>query len=208
MLAVRASVSFRLLGGDRRVESNGAAIDVAPRSISSPTLRSSAQEVDAGGEITKAIPPKQQRRSTNAPALVCVAPGCKLQTGTRVRQRRPGGTWSDCFAHVCVCPPREVKSAEQITGVGRLTRPLVRFLRHPWRLLGAGGRFWRGENHRDSAHMAWSPSFIANTDLRAARTKKYHRAKIIGFGPETKLGLSVSSPPSFFPAGRPSLPGS
>ena len=61
---------------------NGAAIDAALRSISLPGLRSSARDIDAGGEITKASTPGEQRRSIIAPPLVCVAPGRKLPPST------------------------------------------------------------------------------------------------------------------------------
>ena len=64
--------------------------------------------------------------------------------------------------------PRAVNAAEQITEVRRLTRALVRFFRHRWRLLRAVGRCWTSENGGRSARMAWSPNHIANTDPRAA----------------------------------------
>ena len=83
---------------------SGAAIDVALRSISSPTLLSSAREVEAGGEISNATLLVQQRRPILSPPLVCVAPGWKMPPGTQERRRCPGGTWLDCFAHVCLSP--------------------------------------------------------------------------------------------------------
>ena len=104
--------------------------------------------------------------------------------------------------------PRVVNAAEQITELGQLTRPLVRFLGHPWRLFRAGGRFQRGENRGDPAQVAWSPNRIATTDLRAARMKKNNRANIAGHGYEAALVSSVSSSWEFFPSGRPRLPGS
>ena len=65
-------------------------------------------------------------------------------------------------------PPRVVNSTEQITELGQLTQALVRFLRHPWRLLRAGGRSRNSENKGRAARMAWSLNRIATTDLRAA----------------------------------------
>ena len=61
---------------------NGAAIDVAPRAISSPTLLPAAREVGAGGEITKAIPPRLQRRPVISAPLVFVTPGFQMPPGT------------------------------------------------------------------------------------------------------------------------------
>ena len=58
-----------------------------------------------------------------------------------------------------------VNSAERITELRRLTRPLVRFLRRPWRLLCGRGRFLDSENKGRSARMAWSLNHIATTDL-------------------------------------------
>ena len=95
-------------------------------------------------------------------------------------------------------PPRVVKSTEQITELGRLTRELVRFLRHPWRLLGAMGRFRRSENQSESARTACLPNHIATTDMRAARMRKYNLANIAGHGPVTALGWSVPSWLRFF----------
>ena len=86
-----------------------------------------------------------------------------------------------------------VNSAEQITGLGRLTRPLVRFLRHLWRLLRAISRYRNSENDGRFAWMAWSLNHIATTDLRAARMKKNNRANITGRCHDTALGSSVSS---------------
>ena len=133
-------------------------------------------------------------------------------------------------------PPRVVKSTEQVTELGRLTRELGRFLRHPWRLLGAMGRFRRSENQSESARTACVPNekvvceppnvtlhgnvicesartacvpnHIAATDMRAARMRKYNLANIAGHGPVTALGWSVPSWLRFFLAGRPSHPGS
>ena len=68
-LDARALVLFRLLGKFRGAKRNGAAIDVAVRLISSLALLSSAREVDSGGEIAKATPPRQQRRSIISPPL-------------------------------------------------------------------------------------------------------------------------------------------
>ena len=78
--------------------------------------------------------------------------------------------------------PRVVNSTERITELGQLTRALVQFLRHPWRLLGAIGRFRRSGNQGGSAQTEWSPNHIAATDLRAAGTKKvqpgkYHKSR-------------------------------
>ena len=49
---------------------------------------------------------------------------------------------------------RVVNSAEQTTEVGRLTRGLVRFLRHRWCLLRPRGRFGWSENQGGSVQMA------------------------------------------------------
>ena len=109
----------------------------------------------------------------------------------------------------CLCfTPRVVISAKQIAEPGRLTRPLVRFLRHPLRFLRAGGRYRSSENRGRAIRTAWSPNHIANTDLRAARVKKYNRANFTGHSHETARGSSVSSSLAFLPAGRPSVPGS
>ena len=108
----------------------------------------------------------------------------------------------------CLCfSPRAANSAEQITELGRLTCAPARFLRHPWRLPAAIGRFRRGENQGVSAQAAGSLNHIATTDLRAARVRKYNRANITGHGHETALGRSVSRSRAFYPAGRPSPPG-
>ena len=125
-------------------------------------------------------------------------------TEAALPKRRLVGLFRACLSF----SPRVVNSAEKITAPGRLTRPLVRFLRNPWCPLGAGGLLQRGGNQGDCAQMAWSPNHIATTDLRAARLKKYNRANIKGHGHETVLGSSVSSSWASFPAGRPSLPGS
>ena len=101
-----------------------------------------------------------------------------------------------------------VDSAEKITEPDKLTRPPVRFLRHPWRLRRAGGRFRISEIEGESGRMAWSLHHIAATDPRAAWGKKGNRENITGRSHETALGSSVSSPWAFWPPGRPSLPGS
>ena len=79
-------------------------------------------------------------------------------------ERRLVGLFRACLRFT----PRVVNSAERITELGRLTRAVARFLRHPWRLLGPMGRFRRSENQGDSAQMAWSLTHIATTNLRAA----------------------------------------
>ena len=91
-----------------------------------------------------------------------------------------------------------VNSAEQITEVDQLTRALVRFLRHPWCLLGALVRFRNSENKGESSQLAWPTNHVATTDLRAARTKKYNRANFTGRSHATQLGSSVSSSWAFF----------
>ena len=121
----------------------------------------------------------------------------------RERRRPQGGTWFDCFSRVCASPPRVVNSAEQITEMGRLARALVRFLRHPWRLLRAGGRFRDSENKGRAARMAGSLNHIAATDLRVASREKYNRANITGHRPGAVLGWSFSSSWACLPAGRP-----
>ena len=96
---------------------------------------------------------------------------------------------------------RVVSSTDQIAEVGRLTRPLVRFLRRRWRLLRAGGRFRNSENEGEYSQMAPPLKHIATTDLRAAWMKKYNRANIAGQGPETAPGSSVSSSRASFRPG-------
>ena len=97
-------------------------------------------------------------------------------------------------------PPRVANSAEQITEVDQLTRALVRFLRHPWCLLGALVRFRNSENKGESSESAWPTNHVATTDLRAARMKKYNRANFTGHSHVTQLGSSVSSSWAFFRA--------
>ena len=136
--------------------------------------------------MSRAIPLGQQRRSNISPALVCVAPNgnChRAYNGSGSLKTALGWTVSSGQFS-----PRVANSAEQITEVRQLTRPPVRFLRHPWRLLRARGRFRRSENQGDSAQMAWSLNHIATADLRAARMKKYNRANTTGHGPVTALG--------------------
>ena len=72
---------------------------------------------------------------------------------------------------------RGVKSAEQITEVGQLTRPLVRFLRHPWRLLCVRGRFRNSGNRSRSARMAWPP-LICESPVRKRATGQRSQATV------------------------------
>ena len=73
----RSALSAMSAGEQR----DGAAADVALRPISSPRLRAPAREVDAGGEITRASPPRQQRRPIISMPPVCVAPVWKMLPG-------------------------------------------------------------------------------------------------------------------------------
>ena len=167
-------------------------------------MRSCAREVHPGGEITGGA---LRRLHYFAPISLRCA---RMKTAARhiseaaLPNRHLFGLFRACSSY----PPRVVKSTEQITELGRLTRELVRFLRHPWRLLGAMGRFRRSENQSESARTACLPNHIATTDMRAARMRKYNLANIAGHGPVTALGWSVPSWLRFFLAGRPSHPGS
>ena len=94
--------------------------------------------------------------------------------------------------------PRVVNSTDQITKLGRLTRPLVRFLRHLWRLLRAISRYRNSENDGRFAWMAWSLNHIATTDLRAARMKSATGHMSEAAGPRRRLARAFRAGWRFF----------
>ena len=144
----------------------------------------SAPEVDAGGEISRARPPTQLRRSIISPPLVLRRARLKTAAGhTREHRRHLFRLFRACLSF----SPRVVNSTDQITKLGRLTRPLVRFLRHLWRLLRAISRYRNSENDGRFAWMAWSLNHIATTDLRAARMKSATGHMSEAAGPRRRL---------------------
>ena len=94
--------------------------------------------------------------------------------------------------------PRVVNSTDQITKLGRLTRPLVRFLRHLWRLLRAISRYRNSENDGRFAWMARSLNHIATTDLRAARMKSATGHMSEAAGPRRRLARAFRAGWRFF----------
>ena len=205
---MRASVSSRLLGVARR----GATRRRRNRRSASPDFFADVTPGCKGGRCQRGN--NQGDTAETATSLNYFAAiglrRARMKTatgharGATVSRRHLVGLFRASFLSL----PRVVNSAEQITELGRLTRPLVRFLRDPWCLLRAIVRFRNSDNKGRSAWVAWSLNHIAATDLRAAWMEKYNRANITGNGTETALGSSVSSLWASSPAGQPSLPGS
>ena len=132
----------------------------------------------------------------------------KNATGHASEARAPRRHLVGLFCACLFFSLQVANSAEQITELGWLQRPLGRFLRHRWRLPRARGRVRKSEDKGRRARMAWSLNRMATTDPRAARVKKRSRANIADHGPEAMLGSSASGSLAFFPGRRPSPPGS
>ena len=205
---MRASVSSRLLGVARR----GATRRRRNRRSASPDFFADVTPGCKGGRCQRGNnqgDTAETATSLNRFAAIGLRRArMKTATGHARGATVPGRHLVGLFRASFLSLPRVVNSAEQITELGRLTRPLVRFLRDPWRLLRAIVRFQNSDNKGRSAWVAWSPNHIAATDLQAARMTIYNRTDVTGHGPEATLGSGVSSSWAFFPAGRPSLPGS